>query len=69
MHETFLRFGVVKDLLERRVLQGGTVDISCDPVVVKDRGTLYAWRAILNQSLSRGNHPRATRLTISSWNM
>jgi hypothetical protein len=40
VHETFLGFGVMEDLLEWRVLQSGTVDISCDPIVVEDRGTL-----------------------------
>lgn len=40
MHEPFLALGMVEDLLKRRVLQGGPVDIPRHPVVVEHRGTL-----------------------------
>jgi hypothetical protein len=40
VHEPFLALGMVKDLLKRRVLQGGPVDIPRHPVVVEDRGSL-----------------------------
>ena len=38
--ETLVRLGVMEYLLEGRILESGTVDVSCDPVVVEDGGTL-----------------------------
>lgn len=38
--ESVVGFSVVEDLLERRILERGTVNVTGDPVVVEYRSTL-----------------------------
>lgn len=38
--ESVVRLGMMEDLLERRVLKGSTVDITCNPVIVEHRCAL-----------------------------
>lgn len=61
------RLGVVEDLLKGRVFEGGSVDVSGDPVVVEDGRPLQVGRRDISNRppTEEGSEKR----TMSSWNM
>ena len=62
MLETVIGKRVVEDLLEWCILQGRSVDISRDPIIVEDRSAL-------DQAISCYQATGGFKLTMSSWYM
>lgn len=64
MLEAMVRLGVMKHLLEWRVLEGGPVDISRDPIIVED------WCSLLVRSCSSRallHHVPASAISSPWW--
>lgn len=67
--ETLIGLGVMEYLLERRILESSTVDVSSDPVIVEDGGTLdISLRFDILQNTSFVPIVKSV-LTMSSWYM